>query len=201
MGTPGLVGSGEMAELEQKFSQDGFVSAPSTSQHKPLPPLHPRSPQVILRSLFTAEEMALLTECVEEDPRGFADDGTRNRIWLWHESDLDTQDIYSGIAHCERIVSTVSRLLGEEVYLYHYKVIQKESGNAESVTAGRAGNEFAWHQSVSTPAQQHPAPLPAEPLRQPDTPAALRVQRAHQPRHRRQRPPRLHSGNPNAQFH
>ena len=59
--------------------------------------------------MFTAEEMALLTECVEEDPRGFADDGTRNRIWLWHESDLDTQDMYSGIAHCERIVSTVSR--------------------------------------------------------------------------------------------
>ena len=94
---------------------------------------------MILRNMFTAEEMALLTECVEEDPRGFADDGTRNRIWLWHESDLDTQDMYSGIAHCERIVSTVSRLLGEEVYLYHYKVIQKESGNADSVTAGRAG--------------------------------------------------------------
>ena len=147
MGTPRLVGNGEMAELEQKFSQDGFVSAPSTSQHKPLPPLHPRSPQVILRSLFTAEEMALLTECVEEDPRGFADDGTRNRIWLWHESDLDTQDIYSGIAHCERIVSTVSHLLSEEVYLYHYRRCEFWPCTSAHSSRGRFRNLMIIHSS------------------------------------------------------
>ena len=45
MGTPGLVGNGEMAELEQKFSQDGFVSAPCTSQQTP----SPHSTRVLLR--------------------------------------------------------------------------------------------------------------------------------------------------------
>jgi hypothetical protein len=72
--------------------------------------------------------------------------GSRNRIWLWHEDDLETEDVYSAIAHCKRLVELVSRLLRSEVYLYHYKVIQKEKGNAETVSAGRQGNHFATHQ-------------------------------------------------------
>jgi len=34
------------------------------------------------------------------------------------EDDLETEDVYSAVAHCNRLAGLMTRLLGGEVYLY-----------------------------------------------------------------------------------
>jgi hypothetical protein len=56
------------------------------------------------------------------------------RLSLWnHPGD----GIYGMFARCRSIVETCERLLGDEVYHYHSKMIMKEA---------RVGGAWTWHQ-------------------------------------------------------
>ncbi|HSS02902.1 MAG TPA: phytanoyl-CoA dioxygenase family protein [Kofleriaceae bacterium] len=96
---------------------------------------------VLRRRLFDDDEMALVRAAAERDvavgrPVTELSDGngrvTRFRLWY----DL-TDDLYSDVVRCDRVVDTVERLLGEPVYHYHSKVMLKQP---------RVGGSWLWHQ-------------------------------------------------------
>ena len=100
-----------------------------------------RDGYVIVRGLFDGEEIALLREAIERDPaiRGHFYDrfdaaGKSTRMALWNQPG---DDIYGAFVRCRRIVDTMERLLGGEVYHYHHKMILKEP---------HVGGAWEWHQ-------------------------------------------------------
>lgn len=96
----------------------------------------------IARTLLDADEVALLADIARAD-RQMADeaygraDGEGGSVKLLVKNDLATDDIYGAIVRSERVVRTMERLLGDEVYHYHNKMILKEP---------RVGGAWAWHQ-------------------------------------------------------
>lgn len=92
-------------------------------------------------TLFSADEMSLLNEIARRDremeqaatARSDASGGT---TVLAVRDDLG-EDICSAIVRSERVVETVTRLMGEEVYHYHHKLMLKEP---------RVGGAWEWHQ-------------------------------------------------------
>jgi hypothetical protein len=107
-------------QLEQ-FHQDGYILVPG---------------------LFDSEEMDLLLRIGKADQEKAAQihavkDAHGGTSKLWLTAEVDRQDIYNGFCHCRRIVDTMERLLGDEVYLYHYKMMVKEP---------RVGGAWEWHQ-------------------------------------------------------
>jgi len=107
-------------EQIQQFNEDGFV---------------------MIRSLFDAEEMALLIKKSKADAGlqasayGRLDSqGNTIKLALWnHPGD----DLYGMFSRCRRIVDSMEKLLGEEVYHYHSKMILKEP---------HVGGAWEWHQ-------------------------------------------------------
>jgi ectoine hydroxylase len=95
----------------------------------------------ILRGLFDAEEIELLSRSAKEDREidnhAFKrDDGTgaEIRLSLWnHPGD----GIYGMFARCRRVVDSVEQLLEDEAYHYHSKMIMKDA---------KVGGAWAWHQ-------------------------------------------------------
>jgi ectoine hydroxylase len=96
---------------------------------------------VLVKSLFDAEEIGLLSRAAKEDNEldkrsfGRADgEGGVVRLSLWnHPGD----GIYGMFARCERMVRSCEKLLGGEVYHYHSKMILKDP---------KVGGAWAWHQ-------------------------------------------------------
>ena len=106
---------------QAQFAQDGFI---------------------LVRTLFDAEEMDLLLRIGKADQekaqmiRAALDaEGRESKIWL--TSETERQDIYNGFCHGRRIVDTMEKLMGDEIYLYHYKMMVKEP---------RVGGAWEWHQ-------------------------------------------------------
>jgi ectoine hydroxylase len=105
-----------------------------------LAPYH-RDGFVLARALFDAREIALLRRAAKEDKAlddhafGRADgEGGIVRLSLWnHPGD----GVYGMFARCRSIVETCERILGDEVYHYHSKMIMKEA---------RVGGAWTWHQ-------------------------------------------------------
>lgn len=96
---------------------------------------------VIARSLFDAREVELLRGAMEQDPsvRGHMLDrldgeGRSTRISLWNRAG---DSVYGLAARCDRMVDTVTRLLGGEVYHYQSKLTAKEP---------HVGGAWEWHQ-------------------------------------------------------
>lgn len=96
---------------------------------------------VIARGLFAADEVELLRGAMERDPsvRGHMLDrldgeGRSTRISLWNRAG---DSVYGLAARCDRMVDTVTRLLGGEVYHYQSKLTAKEP---------RVGGAWEWHQ-------------------------------------------------------
>ena len=82
---------------------------------------------------YDAEEMELLLKIGRGDqekskivhaPKDTM--GGESKLWL--ASDIRA-DIYNGFVHCNRIVGTLEKLMEDEVYLYHYKMMVKEPCN------------------------------------------------------------------------
>lgn len=96
---------------------------------------------VIAKSFFSRAEVDLLSrssrEDYELDKRSFGrndGEGGTVRLSLWnHPGD----GIYGMFARCERMVRSVEKLLGGEVYHYHSKMIMKDA---------KVGGAWAWHQ-------------------------------------------------------
>ena len=104
-----------------QFQQDGYLMVPR---------------------LFDAEEMELLLKIGRADQEKNAQvhavadtEGGTSKLWL--TADTERQDIYNGFCHSRRIVDTMERLMGDEGYLYHYKMMVKEP---------RVGGAWEWHQ-------------------------------------------------------
>ncbi len=106
-------------QLEQ-FNRDGYLHVPA---------------------LFDPDETRMLVDAArgDEGVKGNAfgvDDRSGNpvKLTLWnHPGD----DIYGVIGRCKRVVDTMEKLLDDEVYHYHSKMILKEP---------RIGGAWEWHQ-------------------------------------------------------
>lgn len=96
----------------------------------------------VVENLLDAEETSLLGEIARADAelaRAAVSraDGEGGAVKLKVENELDDQTIYAAIVRSERVAGTMRRLLGDEVYHWHHKMIFKEA---------RVGGAWAWHQ-------------------------------------------------------
>ncbi len=96
---------------------------------------------MIAERLFDAEEVQMLGRIGRADHELAAQaasrrDGDGGIIRLSVRNALG-DDIYSAFVRCRRIVDSVERLLGGEVYHYHHKMILKEP---------LSGGAWEWHQ-------------------------------------------------------
>lgn len=96
---------------------------------------------VLVKGMFDREEIALLRQAAKEDheldKHSFGRDdgeGGKVRLALWNHPG---QGIYGMFARCERIVRSMEKLLGGEVYHYHSKMIMKDP---------KVGGAWTWHQ-------------------------------------------------------
>ncbi len=97
---------------------------------------------VVVENLLDAEEISLLRDIARADyvlqeEAGSRADGEGGAVKLVVRNDLPEETIYGALVRSRRIVSTMQRLLGDEVYHYHHKMILKEA---------RVGGAWAWHQ-------------------------------------------------------
>ncbi len=108
-------------EQVRQFQDDGYLFVPG---------------------LYDPDEMKLLLEIGRADKEKAkavhaAKDASGRESKLWLTSDTERQDIYNAICHGRRMVETMARLMEDEVYLYHYKMMVKEP---------RVGGAWEWHQ-------------------------------------------------------
>ncbi|MBW3541251.1 MAG: phytanoyl-CoA dioxygenase family protein [Planctomycetes bacterium] len=97
---------------------------------------------IIVRRLLDAEEIELLRDIARADhelarERSSRADGEGGAVELVVRNELPEDSLYGAIVRSRRIVSVMERLLGDEVYHYHHKMILKEP---------RTGGAWAWHQ-------------------------------------------------------
>jgi hypothetical protein len=97
---------------------------------------------LLLEDLYSSEEIELLNAIGRADKEKAelvhsAVDTRGGESKLWLTSAIDREDIYNGFCHGRHIVDTMERLLADEVYLYHYKMMEKEP---------RVGGAWEWHQ-------------------------------------------------------
>jgi ectoine hydroxylase-related dioxygenase (phytanoyl-CoA dioxygenase family) len=95
----------------------------------------------IVENFLDAEETELLAKIARADQQlakqaSSRADGEGGAVDLLVENELG-DDIYSAIVRSERVASTMERLLDDEVYHYHHKMILK---------GPRTGGAWAWHQ-------------------------------------------------------
>lgn len=96
----------------------------------------------IARHLLKSREIDLLSKIAHADHQmkgassGRAD-GEGGVVTLTVENELPTDSIYGAIVRSKRIVRTMEKLLGGEVYHYHHKMIQKDP---------LVGGAWTWHQ-------------------------------------------------------
>jgi ectoine hydroxylase-related dioxygenase (phytanoyl-CoA dioxygenase family) len=100
-----------------------------------------RDGYVVVRGLFDAEEMQLLSEYARADQamQGIAADradaqGNAARLALWNDAG---DDLYGTVSRMPRIVEPTTQLLGREVYHWHHKMSMKEPFK---------GGAWEWHQ-------------------------------------------------------
>jgi len=96
---------------------------------------------VIVPNFLDEEETALLLEIAKADRRLMEEasdrkDAEGNISKLTLRNNL-SEDIYSAIVRSERLVNSMERLLGGEVYHYHHKMMLKEP---------KIGGAWEWHQ-------------------------------------------------------
>jgi ectoine hydroxylase-related dioxygenase (phytanoyl-CoA dioxygenase family) len=97
---------------------------------------------VLVRSLFDRDEMAGLLASAKSNKSLAAEsyvrkDVTGGETRLVVLNELDDKSIYTAVVRSERVVSTMQKLLGDEVYHYHHKMMMKEP---------RGGGAWEWHQ-------------------------------------------------------
>ncbi len=96
----------------------------------------------IAERLLDADEVSLLGQIARADKemtenRASRADGEGGAVELVVRNELPEDSIYGAIVRSERIVRAMEKLLGDEVYHYHHKMICKEP---------RVGGAWAWHQ-------------------------------------------------------
>ncbi|MCH2113349.1 MAG: phytanoyl-CoA dioxygenase family protein [Pirellulales bacterium] len=94
------------------------------------------------RGLFDSDEMAGLLHGAKSDEALAAEsyarkDASGGATRLALRNELDDDSIYAAVVRSERVVSMMERLLGDEIYHYHHKMMIKEP---------RVGGAWEWHQ-------------------------------------------------------
>lgn len=100
-----------------------------------------RDGYVLVRGLLDAESTALLQTAARQDPkmrefrleRNDGEGGT-TRLALWRDAEDNTLGM---LARLDRIVEAAAQCVGEPVYHFHSKLIQKEA---------HEGGAWVWHQ-------------------------------------------------------
>ncbi len=100
-----------------------------------------RDGYVLRRNLFAADEVALLSDAIRNDPAiakntyARADSkGAATELALWnHPAD----DVFGAVARCRRVVDSMEKALGGEVYHWHSKLTMKRP---------KVGGAWDWHQ-------------------------------------------------------
>lgn len=92
--------------------------------------------------LFSPEEVELLYKIGKSDREKAAtiwnpQDASGKESKLWLSCDTVNPTIYNAIARSRRVAGTMSRLLNDDVWLYHYKMMVKEP---------KVGGAWEWHQ-------------------------------------------------------
>ena len=107
---------------------------------------------VIVRSMFSAEEVAVLIRTIESDPSIDANvmpmvdaSGRTSKVTLWNRAGNNT---YGHFARGRRWVGAATALIGEAPYHFHTKVMLKEP---------LAGGQWEWHQDFGCTPQPQPA--------------------------------------------
>ena len=96
---------------------------------------------VVVKGLFNPQETALLLDSARQDQilqqKAYAvkdEEGLSSKLSLWnHPGD----DIWGMVSRSNRVVDSMEKLLGGEVYHYHSKLMLKEP---------REGGAWEWHQ-------------------------------------------------------
>jgi hypothetical protein len=96
---------------------------------------------ILVKGFFDREEIGLLKRAAKEDRALDQHSFSRNdgeggsvRLSLWnHPGDT----LYGMFARCQSIVDSASKLLNDEVYHYHSKMIMKDA---------KVGGAWTWHQ-------------------------------------------------------
>ncbi|MCC6729641.1 MAG: phytanoyl-CoA dioxygenase family protein [Chthonomonadales bacterium] len=96
---------------------------------------------VVVPGLFDSEEVDLLSRIARAD-HGLAQQAinrhdTGGNVTRLALRNTLSDDVYSAVARSRRIVDSMERLLGGEVYHYHHKMTMKEP---------RVGGAWEWHQ-------------------------------------------------------
>jgi hypothetical protein len=104
----------------QKYHEDGFV---------------------LIKEMLSPQEIGLLGRAAREDrildQQSYAQadgEGGTVRLSLWNHP---TDTIYGAVARCASIVGSAEKLLDDEVYHYHSKMIMKDA---------KVGGAWVWHQ-------------------------------------------------------
>ena len=97
---------------------------------------------LVVDGLLDQDETELLRQIARADQTIEANassraDGEGGAVKLVVRNSLPEDTIYGAIVRSRRIVATMQRLLNDEVYHYHHKLILKEA---------RVGGAWAWHQ-------------------------------------------------------
>lgn len=112
-------------------------------------------------NLFSPEEAELLSKIARADPASQpGPDGATPRMWLFSTLDAaDKSDIFNAVVHSRRMVEGMMRLLGDEVYVYHYKLIMKDAGNTPPGEDDTGDNAWEWHQGARKSPNPYRPPL------------------------------------------
>eukprot|EP00043_Microstomoeca_roanoka_P009473 m.89864 g.89864 ORF g.89864 m.89864 type:complete len:308 (+) comp14595_c0_seq1:128-1051(+) len=97
---------------------------------------------IIIRSLLSQQELTKIQYALEHDDAiqkhafevNDGDQGSNSKLCLWNHPGNDVTGI---LARSEKVAGTAGKLLGEEVYHYHTKLMMKEA---------YTGGAFVWHQ-------------------------------------------------------
>ena len=97
---------------------------------------------VMARGLFDREELQGVLAIANADAELMGEsyvrkDATGGQSRLTVRNDLDETSAYAAIVRSRRIVDAMERLLDDEVYHYHHKMMLKEP---------RVGGAWEWHQ-------------------------------------------------------
>lgn len=96
---------------------------------------------VIVRGLLSDEETGLLGQIARRDKElaesAYGRKDASGQVTTLALRNNLSDDVYSALARSARVADRMSRLLGDEVYHYHHKLILKEP---------RVGGAWEWHQ-------------------------------------------------------
>ena len=100
---------------------------------------------LVVPGMFTAEEAALLHTASKADERAQAhNEETQKRAKIWFPGDDQAHDVYTAICRCSRMVDTLERLIGDEVWLCAPQRPEARAGWCVSLTCARPQTTRRW---------------------------------------------------------